>query len=335
MDNHESRISVLIADDAAVSRTLLRRTLARENFTVLEAATGLEALHLFEQHHPNVVVTDWMMPDLNGIELCRQIQPTKKKVFSYVIVVTSLVQEDKAVEALEAGADDFVTKPFHPNELLARVRVGCRIAELQRELAQKNEWLQHLSLTDPLTKIPNRRAATDWAERELQQAMRHRFPVVLAIADLDRFKLVNDTYGHATGDAVLVQFADILRQNARRGDLAARLGGEEFLLVFSHADLAGAMTALERIRSTMKGHRFHAGGDEFGVTASFGLALYDGRQSADLAGVLAAADQALYAAKAGGRDRVEVALLEGPARETCPQEPDRSCSLAMEEFTCT
>jgi two-component system cell cycle response regulator len=152
-------------------------------------------------------------------------------------------------QGLAAGADDYLTKPFHSGELMARVEVGRRIVELHRQVQAKNRLLEEMALTDSLTGLPNRRAVDVWASRQLSAAARHDFTFWVVIGDFDWFKMVNDTYGHEAGDTVLRTFADILKTHTRQSDICARLGGEEFLLMMTHADKVGTRTAVERIRN--------------------------------------------------------------------------------------
>jgi diguanylate cyclase (GGDEF)-like protein len=208
---------------------------------------------------------------------------------------------------LAAGADDYLTKPFHGGELLARVGVGRRIVELHRQLEAKNRLLEELALTDPLTGLPNRRAIEDWATRQLSGAQRYGFSFLVVLADLDHFKAVNDTYGHDAGDSVLKKFSEILRANSRRSDICGRMGGEEFLLILTHTTEENAKIVIERIRRALEAVKFDFDGASFTVTASFGIRGFEGTQPADFNQLVIQADAALYAAKRAGRNRIEIA----------------------------
>jgi two-component system cell cycle response regulator len=164
------------------------------------------------------------MPGITGIELCAQIRGNRNS-YTYIILLTSNAHKDHIISGLAAGADDYLTKPFHSGELLARVAVGRRIVELHREIQAKNRLLEELALTDPLTVLPNRRAVEEWAMRQLSGAARHGFPFWVVMADLDAFKSVNDTYGHEAGDVVLKKFADVLKANTRTSNMCGRIGG--------------------------------------------------------------------------------------------------------------
>ena len=219
-----------------------------------------------------------MLPDLSGQEVCQRIRSSSQDSYAYVIVLTAQTGKENLVKALALGADDYLTKPFHRGELLARVGVGARITGLHRQVEAKNKQLEELALTDALTGLPNRRAIEDWAASQLSNAARHGFPFWVALADLDHFKQVNDTFGHDAGDAVLKRFSKILKSSLRRGDLCGRLGGEEFLLVLTHTDKENALKVIDRIRLELSSTPVTFGGCTVGVTASFGLAGFEGSQ---------------------------------------------------------
>lgn len=183
MNAHRAAFTILVADDSPVSRALVQNTLAAEQYTVAMAVSGREALDLFEKHRPAMVITDWLMPDLSGLELCQHIRRDSRNSYTYVILLSGVAEKEQVVKGLQAGADDYLTKPFHPEELLARVRAGRRIVELQQELEAKNRWLKQLALTDTLTELPNRRAIEDWASRQLRGAARHGHSVWFVMVD--------------------------------------------------------------------------------------------------------------------------------------------------------
>lgn len=299
-------MNIVVADDSRVYRKLVEEALAGENYHIYCASNGREAVDLFLQHRPAVVITDWEMPDLTGIELCVQIR-RQQKSYTYVILLTSNTEKEQIVQGLRAGADDYLTKPFHTGELLARVAVGNRFVALYREIEEKNRLLEELALTDSLTGLPNRRAAEDWATRQLSGAARHGFAVWIAIADLDNFKRVNDSYGHEAGDQVLKKFAGIIRTYTRCSNFCGRLGGEEFLIVLTQTDRSGACTAIERLRRNVEREKFDFAGSVVRVTASFGVSGFQGKEAPQLSELLRQADNALYVAKRDGRNRVQFA----------------------------
>jgi len=301
---------ILVVDDSPIDRKLLEQALSREQYTVLSAESGKEAIQLFAEHRPPLVITDWLMPDVTGIELCQRIRLESQESYTYIIILTAMTEKDKLVKGLGAGADDYLTKPFHANELLARVGVGRRIADLHRQIEAKSRVLEELALTDAMTGLLNRRGIELWAGRELSAAARHDFPLWAVMADMDNFKSVNDTYGHDAGDAVLKGFAEILKTNTRSADICGRVGGEEFLIVLTHTNRDGAKLAIERIREKFSAQRFRFRGRDVVVTASFGIAGHSRHQSQNFNRLLTQADAALYSAKQRGRNRVELVATE-------------------------
>ena len=237
-----------------ISRSLVGQTLNEKGYELVFARTGHETIQLFERHHPAIVIVDWMMPDVTGIEICQHIRSKAQASYTYTIVLTGMAEKDDVVAGLAAGADDYLTKPFHAGELAARVAVGIR--HYKRQIETKNRQLEQLALTDALTGLPNRRAIEDWASREAIAAARHKFSFWVAMADLDHFKNANDIYGHDAGDTVLKKFAEILKVNSRRSDICGRLGGEEFLMVITHAAKADACMVIERVRKQFEETEF-------------------------------------------------------------------------------
>jgi diguanylate cyclase (GGDEF)-like protein len=296
---------VLVADDSPLYRKLVENALSQEQYTVLFAKNGRHATDLFAEHLPPLVITDWMMPDIDGVELCGRIRSQFPTSYTYIIILTGMTDTDKVVCALAAGADDYLTKPFHPKELLARLGVGRRIVDLHRQLEAKNRLLEELALTDALTGLPNRRAVEPWAVRQLEGAARHGFPFWVAMADLDRFKNVNDTCGHDAGDTVLKTFAQILKANTRSSNICARVGGEEFLLVLTHAGKESVEVAIGRIREQLQAQKFTFGARNLEVTSSFGISGFQGTKAPVFSVLVNKADLALYSAKHNGRNRVE------------------------------
>jgi diguanylate cyclase (GGDEF)-like protein len=296
---------ILVVDDSPVYRKLVEQSLSKERHSVLFAKNGREALTVFAEHQPALVITDWTMPDISGLELCRRIRRDFQQQYPYVILVTSNTHKEQVIEGLAAGADDYLTKPFHPGELVARVGVGRRIIELHRQVQAKNRQLEELALTDPLTGLPNRRAIDVWVEHQLSAAARHDFPAWVVIADLDHFKKINDTYGHDAGDTVLKRFSELLKSHTRQSDICGRVGGEEFLLVLTHIDRDQARIAVERIRRIFEIEEFRFRGGASVVTASFGVAGFCGSQPPAFNSLVTRADAALYVAKSKGRNRVE------------------------------
>jgi two-component system, cell cycle response regulator len=306
METLTQSFKILVADDSRLYRKLVEDTLAQEQYEVCFASNGREASELLPRYRPALVITDWEMPDISGIELCSKIRSDQES-YTYIIMLTSKTDKDQIISGLAAGADDYLTKPFHSGELLARVAVGRRLVELHREIKHKNRLLEELALTDSLTGLPNRRAVEDFAVRQLSGAVRHGFPFWVVTADLDSFKTVNDTYGHDAGDAVLKTFAAELRANTRASDMCGRIGGEEFVMVLTHLEEANVHIVVERIRHQLAGAEFAFGARPFAVTASFGISGFQGGEGPTFHQLLKEADAALYVAKRAGRNRLEFA----------------------------
>jgi len=318
MDPSSRDLKILVADDSPIYRKLVEQSLASEQYTVLFAKTGRQAVDMFIEHQPALVITDWSMPDISGIELCQRIRRDHKDFYAYVILLTGNTDKEEVIEGLAAGADDYLTKPFHPGELQARVRVGRRIVDLHREVQEKNRQLEEMALTDSLTGLPNRRAIDFWASRQLSAAMRHDFPIWVVMADLDHFKSINDTHGHDAGDIVLKSFAEILKSNTRSSNICGRLGGEEFLVVITHVEKENAAIAIERIRKQFAAQKFTVAHSTFGATASFGISGIRATACPDFSELVTRADAALYSAKRQGRNRIEF-------------EAEKALSAAIEE----
>jgi two-component system cell cycle response regulator len=299
-------IQILVVDDSPVSRKVLEHALSDEPYTILFAKSGEEALRFFQEHRPAVIITDWMLPDSSGPELCQRIRSDAQSSYTYIILLTSMTEKDSVVKGLAAGADDYLTKPFDSGELLARIGVGRRIIALHREIEEKNRLLEEAARTDHLTGLANRRAIEEWANRQLRGAARHGYPFWVVIADLDSFKSVNDNYGHDAGDAVLQKFAEILRENTRASDLSGRLGGDEFLLILTHVERGNIELTLDRLCKQFGSQIFAFNGQKVKVTASFGISGFQGKEAPDFGALVRQADKALYGAKRGGRNQVKV-----------------------------
>jgi diguanylate cyclase (GGDEF)-like protein len=304
-------LSVLVADDSPVYLKLVEQALEGQDYRVTFARTGREALELFAQNAPDIVITDWMMPDVSGLDLCQRIRKSELS-YTYVILLTSISDKNMVVKGLAAGADDYLTKPFDPGELCARIGVGRRIICLQRDIEAKNLLLQEAARTDSLTGLPNRRAIEEWAERQIRGATRHGYPLWVILADLDSFKNVNDSYGHDAGDVVLQKFAEVLRGTTRASDICGRMGGEEFVMVLTHVDRNSIVPTVDRLREQFASLVFHFGDKTTSVTSSFGIAGFEGKGHPEFFHLLRQADAALYAAKHAGRNRVELAPACAP-----------------------
>ena len=313
---HASPLTALIADDDRATLAILEAALRREGLEVVSSRDGADAWDsLCRQRGISLAVVDWMMPGVDGLELCRRIRQHPALSGLYIIVLTARQERSDVVSGLGAGADDYVVKPFDLEELRARVRVGIRLATLQERLAAKiaelevtRDALERLASSDALTELCSRRRWYELAEVELARSKRHRGPFAVLLADLDFFKTVNDTFGHAAGDEVLQRFAQLLRHEARKSDVLGRIGGEEFAVLLPETDLAAAHTFASRLVSECRTLTATTGSGPVRFTCSIGLAEVTPADDS-IQTIVQRADAALYDAKRRGRDRVASAHL--------------------------
>ena len=299
---------ILVAEDARFARHLLQGALAGWGYDVVLAEDGEQAWSALQAADPpSIALLDWMMPGLDGLEVCRKIRKAGREPYTYVILLTGRDRQEDVVAGLAAGADDYLRKPFDNLELEARIRTGRRIVELQAELIAAREALRAQATTDALTGIANRRTILDMLGKELDRCRRAKTACAVVFVDLDHFKQVNDTYGHPAGDEVLRQAAATLRAILRPYDLVGRYGGEEFVVVLPGCEVEGARAAAERLRAAVAGTAITAGGARLQVTCSMGVAAATSANAWDRDRLLSEADAALYRAKREGRDRVVVA----------------------------
>lgn len=315
-------IRTLLVDDDPSMILVVQKLLSASGHIVAIARNGQEALEMVFKFHPDMLVTDWMMPQMDGLQLVRALRETKIGQGIYVLFLTSLEQEDKLVEAFDAGIDDYVVKPFVPRVLAARVRAGERFVRQRKVMAQDLEEIRRFSsalavnnrkllqavLTDPLTGLPNRRYAMDRLQQELSTARRRRGALSLIMLDVDYLKNVNELHGHEVGDEVLRHVAGLLRSKARLQDAICRMGGEEFLVICPDTGSEDAMRCCERLRSTLAETPFVRGNLTIGVTASLGVVT--ATASVIPADMVKCADRAVYRAKVEGRNRVVVAEVD-------------------------
>ncbi len=299
-----SCMKVLVADDSATSRAMLRTSLSQWGYEVVLAEHGAQAWEIMAQPDaPSMAILDWVMPHMTGPEVCRKIRETHREPYTYILLLTSKNTKGETVEGLEAGADDYIVKPFDQHELQVRLRVGKRIVDLQADLMQAREELRDRANKDLLTMLPNRSAISTALEQELARSHRDHRTVGVVLLDIDHFKKINDTYGHFAGDAVLRETAARLRGNMRTYDLVGRYGGEEFLVVLPNCDLDQAAHQAERLRHRLDATTMIVDGVEMRVSASFGVTVSDGSERT-MDALVRVADEALYRAKANGRNCV-------------------------------
>jgi two-component system cell cycle response regulator len=315
----EAGLRVLVAEDVASQRLTVTRLLQALGFVVDDVADGLQALAALGERRYDVVVTDLMMPGLDGIGLCRAIRSSPAGAMTYVILLTGNGDHQKLVEAFDAGADDYIQKPIVPRELQARLRPARRVVGMQRQLAREaeqvreanarlealNRQLASVALTDALTGLPNRRHLLERMRQDWALALRQQRNFCVVFVDLDHFKLVNDERGHEAGDIVLERTARVLRRTVRTEDTVGRFGGEEFVIMCPGCPVDDAMIVAERIRVNLAAEEFSLGGHVWRVTASFGVSSALATAALDWSDVVRSADEALYRAKHLGRNRVE------------------------------
>jgi diguanylate cyclase (GGDEF)-like protein len=306
-----TRKRILVVDDHEDNVEVLRARLEARGYEVEGANDGQSALDTVPKFLPDLILLDVMMPDMDGLEVARRLKADRSLPFIPVIMQTALDSTERMVAGLEAGADDYVTKPINFPELEARIRSLLRIKKLQEELGQRekelsqmNDRLLHISLTDGLTGVDNRRSLEQRLHEMFEHSLRLHEPISCVMCDIDHFKKVNDTYGHAAGDEVLKQFAAILKLEAREIDRVGRYGGEEFLLLLPGTVLDSAVTFAERVRQRVEENTFSFEGGTLKRTVSLGVASWPHPRIKGREDMLKAADDALYVAKEMGRNRV-------------------------------
>jgi diguanylate cyclase (GGDEF)-like protein len=299
---------VLLAEDDATTLLLTQRLLKKAGYEVDAVTNGALALERLRAHFYPMVLTDWEMPEMDGIALCRAIRSAALEGYVYTILLTARDSKENIVAGLEAGADDYLTKPVNEAELIARLNTGRRILALEQSLRAANHRNEHLSQTDALTGTYNRRYLMQRLPQEADRARRYRHALSLVLCDVDNFKRVNDTHGHQVGDQVLQDVSQFLRDRVRGEiDWVARYGGEEFVIVLPETPLAGALVVAEKLRGGFASTELKVGNLALHVTLSFGVAGFDETEPGDNAVVdrlIAQADVCLYKAKSSGRNRV-------------------------------
>jgi diguanylate cyclase (GGDEF)-like protein len=301
-------MKILIAEDDSTFRRLLEDILATWGYEVVVARDGNEALQILQSENaPKMAILDWKMPGMEGVEVCRAIRAVGDESYTYIILLTSQQRDEDLVIGMEAGADDYILKPFKLNEFRVRLRAGRRIIELQAELLAARDILQAKATHDSLTGLLNHEEILDILGKELARTERDGECCSIIMADIDHFKLVNDTYGHLAGDAVLRISAKKMHFMMRTYDSIGRYGGEEFLVVLPECCSDYAITFAERLRSLVGRDKMDTPEGLIPVTISLGVATSSKNMRSDVLSLVKAADTALYRAKENGRNRVEVA----------------------------
>ena len=299
---------VLAAEDNPVFQSMLKTMLTKWGYQAVIARSGTEAWRVLESENaPRLAVLDWMMPGMDGLEICRRIRSANREPYIYIVLLTARTESQDLIEGMDAGADDYLTKPFNAHELRVRLHAGRRILDLQEELLKAREALREQATHDGLTGLLNRTGILEKLDDELSRASRNGTPVSVLMADLDLFKSINDSHGHLAGDAVLREAACRLKAAARRYDSVGRYGGEEFLIVLPGCNADDAAIQGERMRQAIGATPFLAPCQRIMVTASLGVACSSHSVPETL---VREADDALYLAKENGRNRVVVHCTE-------------------------
>lgn len=309
---------ILIAEDDLTSRMVLAAVLKKGGHQVTATANGAEAwTEMQKLGAPQLAILDWMMPEMDGLEVVRRIRSLQTDQPPYIIMLTTKGGKADIITGLEAGANDYVTKPFDSGELRARIDVGKRMVEMQEALFKSREELAHQATHDPLTGLLNRRAILQRLHQELSRAARNGDLLAIGICDLDHFKHINDTYGHQTGDEILCRVTEILKGTLREYDCIGRIGGEEFLVIGSMQRKTDCKPLFDRMCAMLSENKIMTRSGKLSVTVSIGVALVTAGSSVDE--ILTMADAALYRSKDAGRNRITYDELSFLERNDSPQ----------------
>ena len=310
--------TVLIAEDDLVSQHLLRSFLIKSGYHVITVTDGLQALEALQAADgPHLAILGWMMPIIEGPEVCKRIRQMPGRPYTYILLITARTRPDDLLEGLGAGADDYLTKPFDVLEVLARLRVGQRILDLQDSLLRTREALRLQAAHDALTGVYNRAAILEVMAREDARHRREGSFLGIVMIDVDHFKRVNDTHGHVVGDEILEEMTRRIERCVRCYDAVGRYGGEEFLIVAPNVNEAHALGLAERVRRAIQETPFEAKAAVIPVTASLGVAVSNGNAPEAFEDPVRRAEEALYRAKKLGRNRCEIAGGGPSNNETC------------------
>jgi two-component system, cell cycle response regulator len=306
----EHPVKVLAAEDNPVFQSMLANMLTKWGYQPVIARDGNEAWEALQQPNgPQLAILDWMMPGLKGVDICRNVRTAAREPYVYILLLTARTDSQDLVEGMEAGADDYLTKPFQAHELRVRLRAGRRILELQQQLLDTREALREQATHDGLTGLLNRSAILSVLDKEIARASREGHALSVLMLDLDHFKNINDTYGHAAGDAVLRESGRRMRDTVRSYDSVGRYGGEEFLIVLPGCDGRSALAHAERVRAVFADSPFVTNQGKLTVTCSIGVTGREHLHEVDAELLLRESDLALYGAKGEGRNRVVVPVL--------------------------
>ena len=301
----------MIAEDENITRLRLERFLEDMEYEVISCKNGLDAWEVIQSENaPNLLILDWMMPGMNGIQICHKVREQARELYTYIILLTSKGEMVDILSGMESGADDYLTKPVNQNKLRMRLNAGKRIVEMNKELLETRNVLRKKAIYDELTGLHNRHYMTEILEKEYARALRHQTDLSCLLLDIDYFKIINDTFGHSFGDFVLREFSVCLKRGVREYDFIFRYGGEEFLILLPNTGIDGALSIAEKIRVTCESKTYTDGTNTTIATVSIGVASVKHHQPSESNKLIAFADKALYRSKAEGRNRVCVYLKD-------------------------
>jgi diguanylate cyclase (GGDEF)-like protein len=308
---------VLVAEDNPIFQSMLKSMLTKWGYAVHITKNGMEAWEAMQAPDaPRLAVLDWMMPYMDGVEVCRRIRAAAREPYVYVLLLTARTESQDLIEGMEAGADDYLTKPFNSQELRVRLRAGRRILDLQQQLMEAREALRVQATHDALTGLFNRGRVLEILLAEIARSERESRPLSVLMVDLDHFKRINDTHGHQAGDAVLREASRRMISSTRQYDSPGRYGGEEFLIVLPGCGARDGCAQAERVREAFACEPFTAGVEPLSVTCSIGVASREACAAGDAERLIHEADEALYTAKRHGRNRVAEFTPDEPAAES-------------------
>jgi two-component system, cell cycle response regulator len=305
--------TVLVAEDDIEMRTTLKKMVASWGYDVIAVDHGLDAWQvLLQEDAPRLTILDWLLPGIEGVEICRRLRTNQSLPYTYVILLSVQNELESMSEGLFAGADDTIAKPVSPKELQGRLMAGKRIIDIQAELISVQETLRVQATKDPVTGAWNRSAIIDLLNRELERGRRASHPVSLMMVDLDHFKRVNDVYGHLAGDSVLSEIVQRLESSVRAYDFVGRYGGDEFLIVLPDCSRSASLGLADRVRASLETRQGKILKLGLSITASVGVTTFSGRVPVDILELIHEADEALLRAKNQGRNRVETSIVMRP-----------------------